>query len=81
MFIQMLDNKCENNRIIFVKIEECYTSRTLFVDNKKPIDGNYDKTRRVHRGLFVGNNGVEINAHMNGAYQIFKKVILNLMRK
>lgn len=35
------------------------------------------KSRRVHRGLFVGNKDTKINADVNGAYQIMKKVIPN----
>lgn len=77
MFIQMLSYKCENNGIKFVETEEGYTSGTSFVDNEDPVKSNYDKSRRVYRGLFVGNNGTQINADVNGAYQILKKVIPN----
>ena len=75
MFIKMLSYKCENNGIKFATCEESYTSGTSFVDNEAPVKENYDKRRRVCRGLFVGNNGVQINADVNGAYQIMKKVI------
>ncbi len=73
----MLVYKCENNGIKFIEHEEAYTSGTSFVDNEEPIKENYNKERRIHRGLFVGNNGVQINADVNGAYQILKKVIPN----
>lgn len=77
IFIQMLSYKCENNGIRFIETEEGYTSGTSFVDNEDPVKENYDRSRRIHRGLFVGNNGVQINADVNGAYQILKKVIPN----
>ena len=77
LFIQMLAYKCENNGIKFIEHEEGYTSGTSFVDNEEPVKENYDKSRRIHRGLFVGSNGVQINADVNGAYQILKKVIPN----
>ena len=77
LFIQMLAYKCENNGIKFIVHEEGYTSGTSFVDEEEPIKENYDKSRRVHRGLFIGNNGIQINADVNGAYQIMKKVIPN----
>lgn len=77
MFIQTLSYKCENNGIKFVETEEGYTSGTSFVDNEDPVKDKYNKSRRVHRGLFVGNNGTVINADVNGAYQILKKVIPN----
>ena len=76
-FIQMLSYKCENNGIKFVETEERYTSGTSFVDNEAPMKSNYDKSRRIHRGLLIGNNDVQINADVNGAYQILKKVIPN----
>ena len=34
----------------------------------------HNKKRRIHRGLFVSNKGIRINADVNGAYQILKKV-------
>ena len=77
LFIQMLAYKCENNGIRFIEHEEGYTSGTSFVDNEEPVKENYNKARRIHRGLFVGNNGIQINADVNGAYQIMKKVIPN----
>lgn len=78
MFIGMLAYKCENNGIRFMKTEEGYTSGTSFVDNEDPVKEKYNKSRRIHRGLFIGNNGVKINADVNGAYQIMKKVIPNV---
>lgn len=77
LFIQMLSYKCKNNGIRLVEHEESYTSGTSFVDEEFPIKKNYNKKRRIYRGLFVGNNGVQINADVNGAYQIMKKVIPN----
>ena len=77
LFIQMLNYKCENNGIKFIKCNESYTSGTSFVDGEDPIKENYNKDRRIHRGLFIGNNGVEINADVNGAYQILKKAVPN----
>ena len=55
--------------------EESYTSGTSFIDNEEPAKENYNKARRIHRGLFVSNNGIKINADLNGAYQILKKVV------
>ena len=75
LFIQMLAYKCENNGIKFVENEEAYTSGTSFLDNEDPVKENYNKERRVHRGLFIADCGKKINADVNGAYQILKKVI------
>ena len=35
----------------------------------------YNKSRRVKRGLFISNQGIKINADLNGAYQIMRKVV------
>jgi len=77
LFIQKLQYKCENVGIRFIETEESYTSGTSFLDSELPIKENYDKTRRVYRGLFKSNAGRLINADLNGAYQIIKKVISN----
>ena len=37
--------------------EESFTSGTSFLDEEEPIKENYDKSRRVYRGLFVTKKG------------------------
>ena len=73
-FIEMVKYKAENVGIKVRLTEESYTSGTSFLDNELPIKSNYDKSRRKYRGLFVSNKGIKINADVNGAYQIMKKV-------
>lgn len=77
-FIEMVQYKAESVGINVILTEESYTSGTSFIDNELPIKNNYDKSRRKHRGLFVSNNGTKINADVNGAYQIMKKVFPNV---
>ena len=72
-----LSYKCETAGILFKRPEESFTSGTSFLDGEEPIKENYDKSRRVYRGLFVSNNGTKINADVNGSYQITKKVFPN----
>ena len=60
-----------------MQTEESYTSGTSYLDHELPIKENYDKTRRKKRGLFVSNDGIKINADLNGSYQIIKKVFPN----
>ena len=72
-----LSYKCETAGILFKTPEESFTSGTSFLDGEEPIKENYDKSRRVHRGLFVSNNGTKINADVNGSYQITKKAFPN----
>ena len=77
LFIQKLKYKCENIGIQFINTEESYTSGTSFLDGELPIKENYNKSRRIHRGLFKTKGGELINADLNGAYQIVRKAIPN----
>ena len=73
-FIEMVQYKAQNVGLNVILTEESYTSGTSFLDNEEPIKANYNKSRRINRGLFVRNNGTKIKADVNGAYQIMKKV-------
>ena len=77
-FINKIIYKAEEYGIKVILTEESYTSGTSFLDNELPIKENYDKTRRIYRGLFKSNNNHLINADINGAYQIMKKVFPNV---
>ena len=81
MFINQLAYKCQNVGIRFITNNESYTSGTSFLDNEIPCKENYDKSRRKYRGLFISNTGIEINADVNGSYQIMKKVFPNAFAK
>jgi putative transposase len=77
-FLHKLKYKCENYGIRFIEPEEQYTSGTSFLDNEFPCKENYDKSRRIFRGLFISNSGKDINADVNSAYQIMRKVFSNV---
>ena len=70
----MIQYKAEEYGIAVILTEESYTSGTSFVDNEEPVKENYNKSRRVHRGMFVSNYGIKSYADLYGAYQILKKV-------
>lgn len=72
--IQMIQYKAQNIGLNIIITEESYTSGTSFLDNEEPTKEYYNKSRRIKRGLFVTNNGIKINADVNGAYQIIRKV-------
>lgn len=76
-FIEMLQYKAEEAGVSVVLTEESYTSGTSFLDGEFPDKEHYNKSRRVHRGLFVSNSGIRMNADINGSYQICKKVFPN----
>ncbi len=75
--IQMLEYKAQEIGVTVIITEESYTSGTSFVDNEMPVEENYNKSRRIKRGLFKTSDGSVINADVNGSYQIMKKVIPN----
>ena len=66
-----------NASINVIITEESYTSGTSFLDGELPTKEFYNKDRRVYRGLFVSNQDIRINADVNAAYQIMKKVFPN----
>ena len=82
--IEILKYKANLKGITVITTNESYTSQTSFLDGEKPCkeNGNYHRklkhlspsSRRIHRGLFRSNSGVLINADVNGAYQIIRKV-------
>ena len=73
-FINKLKYKCEDKGIKFIQTEESYTSGTSFLDEEEPIKENYNKSRRICRGLFKSKDGTLINSDVNGSLQIIKKV-------
>ena len=72
-FISKLRYKCKEANIELIEIEESYTSGTSFLDDELPTKNNYNKCRRIKRGLFKSSKGL-INADVNAACQIMKKV-------
>lgn len=76
--IEKIIYKARNVGINVILTEESYTSGTSFLDGERPHKEFYDKKRRKHRGLFVSNQCIKINADVNAAYQIMKKVFPNV---
>lgn len=76
-FIQQLEYKCLDNGINLTVTDESYTSGTSFLDAEEPIKEDYNKSRRIKRGLFKSNKGLLINSDVNGSMQIMKKVYPN----
>lgn len=76
-FIDILNYKLREHGILLHQIDESYTSGTSFLDNEYPGQTDYDKSRRVKRGLFKSSKGL-INSDVNGALQIMKKFDKNI---
>ena len=57
----------------YVEVNEAYTSGTSYLDDEVPTKENYNKKRRITRGLFQAEDML-INADVNGSLQIMRKV-------
>ncbi len=80
-FIEMLTYKAELVGIQVLVTEESYTSKASFLDaDPLPVyDADRHETpafsgKRVKRGLYRAADGTPINADVNGAYNIIRKV-------
>ena len=72
--MEMIKYKSELAGIKFIQVNESYTSGTSFLDNELPTKTFYNKERRKFRGLFLSNDLKRINADVNAAFQIMKKI-------
>ena len=73
----MITYKCTIEGIAVVITEESYTSKCSFLDNEDVKKHKNFKGKRVQRGLFKSEKGLLINADLNGALNILRKVIGN----
>ena len=80
ILIKQLEYKCQDYGIKFITTEESYTSGTSFLDGEEPIKTNYNKSRRVYRGLFQSSKQM-INSDVNGSLQIMKKVFPDVFKE
>jgi putative transposase len=74
-FIQMLQYKAELVGIRVILTEESYTSKCSFLDMEFIGKHEVYAGRRVKRGLFRASDGRRLNADVNGAYNILRKVV------
>lgn len=74
ILINQLKYKCQLNGLQFLITEESYTSKCSFIDDQSIQKHQNYLGKRIKRGLFKTNNGSLINADINGALNIIKKV-------
>lgn len=74
-FKEMLRYKLEEIGVKFTINEESYTSKCSSLDNEKVCKHADYLGKRVKRGLFRSKDGKLINADLNGAINIMRKVI------
>jgi IS605 OrfB family transposase len=75
--VELIKYKAKLNGIKVVKINESYTSGCSALDLEKINKSNYNKSRRIKRGLFKTNQGLLINADQNGSLNILRKYLKN----
>ena len=73
--VQNIEYKAKLEGIKVEKISEKYTSGVSALDKEDIIKENYNKKRRISRGMFVTNKGIKINADINGSLNILRKYI------
>lgn len=73
--IAMLRYKCEMVGIRFIENEESYTSKCDALALESICKHESYLGRRVHRGLFQSSTGRTLNADVNGALNILRKVV------
>lgn len=75
MLINQLIYKAEDVGIIIELTEESYTSKIDHLANEEMKHNDNYLGKRVHRGLFKSSIGKAINADVNGAIGIMRKVV------
>jgi putative transposase len=74
-FVELLRYKAKLLGIQVVVSEESYTSKCGFLDLEPLGKQEVYAGRRVKRGLFQAADGRRLNADINGAYNILRKVV------
>lgn len=73
-FIDKIMYKCEDYSIKVILTEESYTSKVDHLAGEEMHKHKEYKGKRIHRGLFLSSTGIVINADINGALGIMRKV-------
>lgn len=75
VLINMLKYKCKMCGINFIETEENYTSKCDAISNEEICKHDIYKGKRIKRGLFQSESCKLINADVNGAMNIMRKVV------
>ena len=73
--VQKIKYKAELEGKEVILVEESYTSGISSIDKEEINKENYNKTRRIKRGLFKTETGKLINSDINGSLNILRKYI------
>ncbi len=75
--VKKIEDKAKKEGIEVKRISEEYTSGVSSIDKEEINKENYNKKRRISRGIFVTKEGKKINADINGSLNILRKYIKN----
>lgn len=73
--VEKIKYKAKLEGIKVKEISERYTSGISAIDEEEITRENYNKKRRISRGIFVTEKGIKINADINGSLNILRKYI------
>ena len=73
--VEKIKYKAKIEGIEVKKVSEKYTSGVSAIDKEEIKKENYNKKRRISRGIFVTNKGIKVNADINGSLNILRKYI------
>ncbi|MEJ6949433.1 RNA-guided endonuclease InsQ/TnpB family protein [Natronospora cellulosivora (SeqCode)] len=73
----LIEYKAKVEGIELITVNESYTSGCSALDLEEMNKENYNKSRRIKRGLFRSNTGLIINADVNGSLNIMRKYLDN----
>ncbi|MFK3936567.1 RNA-guided endonuclease InsQ/TnpB family protein [Alkalihalobacillus sp. NPDC078783] len=76
-FLNKLEYKLGDVGVRLIKTEESYTSKASFLDNDEMRKNVGFSGKRIERGLYKSSCGSYINADINGAGNIIRKVYPN----
>ena len=72
-FADLIKYKARLCGIKVAVINEAYTSGCSSFDLEQISKKSYNKKRRIHRGLFKTNDGITLNADVNGSLNILRR--------
>jgi len=72
---ELIEYKAKLEGIELITINEAYTSGCSALDLERLNRDNYNKSRRIERGLFKSDIGLTINADVNGSLNIMRKFL------
>lgn len=75
ILLKQLEYKCKNAGINFITTEESYTSKASAIDKDDMNFNTMFGGKRINRGIYQSKEGIIINADINAAINIMRKVV------